>query len=92
MKKGYFYAKKKVLIHFNYKEQLYDIIVRPIESKIIEKFDGETYEITDEATKEAFFFKKKLNGKYLELDDDLVDYALEQFKSSDDPLMWKDME
>lgn len=92
MRKGYFYAKKISSLYIRYNGKRYEFPVRALEVKIKEKFDGNTYEITDEAYKEKFYLEKVFGGKYFELDDDFINYTLNRFNDSDDPLMWKDVE
>ena len=92
MKKGYFYSKKMTNIHFRCNGEVLEFRVIPTEAKVVQKYDDMIFEITDEATKQAYFFKKWLNGEYLELDDDLVNYALNKFNNESDPLMWCDKE
>ena len=92
MKKGYFYSKKRTNIHFRYNGEILDFRIIPTEAKVVQKYDGLVFEITDEQTKQSFFFKKWLGGKYLELDENLINYALKKFNNESDPLMWCDKE
>lgn len=92
MKKGYFYSKKITNIRFRYNGEIYDFVVIPKEAKVIQKVEGMDIEITDEATRQAFYFKKWLDSSYLELEEDLVNYALGKFNNEEDPLMWCDIE
>lgn len=92
MKKGYFYSKRMPLITFRYNGEVKEFLVIPKEQKLIQKYEGLDFEITDEATKEAYYVKKWLDGNYLELDENLINYALNKFNNENDPLMWCDKE